>query len=149
MYGFLLTTLCMTVAAAGLCGCGKRMLAAPNQSRAIAQACGESSPGPGTCSVPSSTSLSDQYSCISDTSCTAGVNGRCTATFHPGCYCQYDTCTSDASCGGNQVCVCRGTPGSDGANSCITGNCKINADCPQRLLLAERKLWDWWLLLSH
>ena len=130
MYRSLLTTLCMTVAATSLSGCGKRMLSAPDQSRAVAQACSEKTPGPGTCGIPSSTSSSDQLSCISDANCTAGVNGRCMGTVHPGCYCQYDTCESDASCGSNQVCICRDTPEWGGANTCITGNCRINADCP-------------------
>lgn len=126
-----MTPLCVTVAAVGLSGCGKRTLEAPEQSRAVAQACSETAPGPGTCNAPSSTSSSDQFLCISDANCTAGVNGRCMSDIGPaGCYCQYDTCTSDASCGSDQVCACRDTLRWGNGNTCVTGNCRTNADCP-------------------
>ena len=57
-----------------------------------------------------------------------GADGRCLTTKVAARlnYCSYDTCFTDADCGG-KVCTCRESP-SD-ANSCQAGNCKLDADC--------------------
>lgn len=66
--------------------------------------------------------------CQSDTECTMGENGRCltTKTAPRTNYCSYDTCFSDADCGG-KVCTCRESP--NDANRCDPGNCRVDADC--------------------
>ncbi|MEA2751273.1 MAG: hypothetical protein QOI41_5416, partial [Myxococcales bacterium] len=60
--------------------------------------------------------------------CTTGTNGRClkTKVAARNNYCSYDTCFTDAECGG-QVCTCRELP--NDANRCQAGNCKVDADC--------------------
>jgi hypothetical protein len=67
-------------------------------------------------------------SCESDAECTMGTNGRCLTTKVAARlnYCSYDTCFTDADCGGT-VCTCREFP--NDANRCQSGNCKVDADC--------------------
>jgi hypothetical protein len=70
--------------------------------------------------------------CTSDSSCTAGVNGRC-AEQGGGvlyCACTYDTCMHDTDCATGKTCACHGSPyaGGDG-NTCMPGDCRVDADC--------------------
>ncbi len=111
----------------GLLACGGRREA--QSSRPVAEACTAPAPGPGTCAAPSDPT-SVTYQCTGDANCTAGINGRCMATApFAGCGCQYDACSDDASCGGSQVCICRGAADWDSGNTCLAGNCRVNADC--------------------
>jgi hypothetical protein len=72
--------------------------------------------------------------CNSDSDCTeAGVNGRC---INQGggpaapCFCTYDECLVDTDCAAGQTCACHGAPYTDGhGNTCVTGNCRVDADC--------------------
>ncbi len=71
-------------------------------------------------------------SCVQDTDCTAGANGRCLAVGPIACgtACSYDTCSIDSECPDNQPCVCRASSTGWTANSCTTGgNCRVDADC--------------------
>jgi hypothetical protein len=81
-------------------------------------------------------------SCLADSDCTAGSNGRCDSAFRNiySCVCSYDTCTTDADCaqlGG--PCQCRpeaqtagqgiAAPMTTATNFCLGGNCRVDADC--------------------
>jgi hypothetical protein len=83
---------------------------------------------PGDCSGPGPV----PGGCTSDSSCAAGTNGRC---LHPGggpaadCFCTYDTCVHDTDCPGGQICACHGSPYTRSGNTCVKGNCRVDADC--------------------
>ncbi len=64
--------------------------------------------------------------CNSHEDCTAGLNGRC-SDFGRHHSCTYDACFSDSDCGSG-VCGC-GVNARTDANSCMSGNCRVNADC--------------------
>ena len=70
--------------------------------------------------------------CQSDTTCTAGTNGRCVesgggALF---CACTYDACQSDTGCPTDETCACHGSAYVGGqGNACTQGNCRIDSDC--------------------
>ena len=68
--------------------------------------------------------------CKSDAECTAGTNGRCTAS-RIGLTCTYDTCAADSDCTQtNGVCACRDQGGLGTNNQCTQGgNCRVDADC--------------------
>ena len=101
---------------------GGRVTHVPAVHRATAVACSHDR-GPGTADPQI---MGAQ--CSTDAECTAGADGRClvtTVAAHLN-YCSYDTCFTDADCGG-KVCTCRESP-SD-ANTCEAGNCKLDSDC--------------------
>jgi hypothetical protein len=68
--------------------------------------------------------------CHSDAECISGTNGRCLSS-KGGAQtntCSYDSCFTDAECGGStKVCTCRES--GSAANRCAGGNCTIDADC--------------------
>lgn len=70
--------------------------------------------------------------CSSDSQCTSGVDGRCVISGGGALYCSctYDTCMHDTDCPTGQTCACHGSAyvGGDG-NSCVPGNCRVDADC--------------------
>lgn len=69
--------------------------------------------------------------CKSDAACKAGHNGRC-LQMGLGTYCSYDTCYTDQDClkdGAAGLCNCRESGNSPAANLCVSGNCKLDADC--------------------
>jgi hypothetical protein len=67
--------------------------------------------------------------CISDSDCNAGVNGRCLAI--PNIFaCSYDTCFSDSDCAPRTPCLCRPLPTSQSPNYCAGGSeCATDSDC--------------------
>ena len=102
---------------------GKKGLThAPAIHRATAAACSHDR-GPGDFDT-----MIMSAQCSSDAECTMGTNGRCLTTkvAARNNYCSYDTCFTDAECGG-MVCTCREFP--NDANRCEPGNCKVDADC--------------------
>jgi hypothetical protein len=105
----------------------------PQKHRATAVACPTERPA-GSCTIADG----GTSSCISDSDCTAGSNGRCNSVQRVlyGCTCTYDDCTTDADCqkqGG--PCECR--PAAQGivapvatqGNVCMLGNCRVDGDC--------------------
>jgi hypothetical protein len=84
-------------------------------------------PGPGSCNAASGA----PGNCGSDSTCTAGTNGRC--DFSGGgvlsCQCSYDGCQHDTDCPTNQLCACHGSPLLTGGNTCEPGNCRVDSDC--------------------
>ena len=100
----------------------------PVQHRASDAQCSAPAPA-GDCSTPGP----PPGGCTSDSSCTAGTNGRCIN--HGGgpaadCFCTYDACVHDTDCPGGKTCACHGSPYTDGvANTCVPGNCRVDADC--------------------
>jgi hypothetical protein len=72
--------------------------------------------------------------CASDSDCTeAGTNGRCInggGGVAAPCACTSDKCAVDIDCPAGQTCACHGAPYTDGnSNTCVTGNCRVDADC--------------------
>jgi hypothetical protein len=72
--------------------------------------------------------------CLHDSDCTAGINGRCeTPEFIPlACQtaCSYDACASDSDCPAQVPCDCRTSASDNSANVCVTGSaCRIDSDC--------------------
>lgn len=68
--------------------------------------------------------------CMASAECTMGTNGRCVGNPHDGCRCSYDECQSDRDCPTNALCACRHpTRRGAGANVCLPGNCRTDADC--------------------
>jgi hypothetical protein len=72
--------------------------------------------------------------CSSDSACTMGTNGRCTTSYGgvPNCSCSYDSCQHDTDCPAGQLCVCHGSLYNPGGNTCMPGNCRVDADCNGR-----------------
>jgi hypothetical protein len=74
-------------------------------------------------------------SCVDDSSCTDGTNGRCnTSEGGPivDCVpsCSYDQCASDSDCPAAAPCLCRDSATSGAANTCYGGgNCQVDSDC--------------------
>lgn len=64
--------------------------------------------------------------CTTDADCTEGDNGRCVFG-RGGAYCDYDRCFVDADCAADEVCLCDGSNG--GGNQCVSGDCRVDADC--------------------
>ena len=101
---------------------------APARHRAVATACPAERPA-STCDPGGFPSPA----CAVDGDCAAGVNGRCVGNQRDGCRCSYDVCTRDAECSLGGPCECRlATRGGAGANVCIAGNCRVDADCGPR-----------------
>jgi hypothetical protein len=66
--------------------------------------------------------------CTFDSDCTAAANGRCSD--NRGYWsCSYDKCFNDSECSSGGPCACGGAYGPDGPNTCMAGNCQIDADC--------------------
>jgi hypothetical protein len=84
-------------------------------------------PPPGNCQTMGGPGM-----CKNDSSCTAGVNGRCVESgggvlF---CSCTYDTCAQDADCPAGKTCACHGATYTGGqGNTCVPGNCRVDGDC--------------------
>jgi len=74
--------------------------------------------------------------CAQDSDCNAGINGRC-LWFHAS-YCSYDTCFNDSDCSDNGVCACR--LANNNSNSCVEGNCRVDADCGQGAFCSPSQL---------
>jgi hypothetical protein len=66
--------------------------------------------------------------CTSDAACMANANGRCLLIGGNG-RCSYDSCARDEDCPGTAVCECRPNEASNNPNVCISGDCRIDADC--------------------
>jgi len=72
--------------------------------------------------------------CASDNDCTeAGTNGRCInqgGGLAAPCFCTFDQCLVATDCPHGQTCACHGAPYTGGhGNTCVTGNCRVDADC--------------------
>jgi len=66
--------------------------------------------------------------CAVDRDCTARGGGHCVSS-RVGRICTYDTCYADGDCTMG-ACVCAGgVLGNAGANVCLMGNCRVDADC--------------------
>lgn len=62
--------------------------------------------------------------CVEDSECTDADHGRCLPDpWGGGCGCTY-TCETDADCGGDQACMCRGN-----WSVCLPADCKTDDDC--------------------
>ena len=100
----------------------------PLRHRAVATAC-TAPRAPSTCD-PGGVPMS---ACTADGECAAGTNGRCVGNPHDGCRCSYDECVNDADCPMGGACECRlAGRGAGGANVCIPGDCRVDADCGPR-----------------
>lgn len=119
--------------AACIGACGGSHPAAINHRQDEAQ-CSEPV-GPGVCGCSSCSGVGccsgPEFTCMSDASCTRGVNGRCNGNGPvAGCGCTYDRCSGDRDCPGNETCACHGSPYMYGVdNFCIQGNCRVDSDC--------------------
>ena len=134
----------LTVVLAGT-GCGQRTVLlgrdgaigdasgnrVPQNHRLVAETCAAergTRPVPDSCSVDGGTQLT---SCLRDSDCREGTNGRCSA-MSAGCYtsCSYDDCSADSDCGVRVPCHCRTSPTDFSNNWCVSNsNCSIDADC--------------------
>lgn len=139
------TTLDVSVEASATCPAASTARA-PEYRRATPVAC-PMDRGPGTFSLNLPTDAGSPFApqpcaqdadaslaegqCVTDSDCTAGLNGRCVVGFYS-CHgwCSYDDCISDSDCPGHVPCECR-TSGSDStANACLTSsNCSVDSDC--------------------
>jgi len=45
------------------------------------------------------------------------------------CRCSYDTCAHDTDCATGHLCACHGGAYTNGGNSSVAGNCRIDSDC--------------------
>jgi len=94
-----------------------------------AGACCPSQRGPG----PSGQPYPPGSSCLSDSQCVGGVNGRCSPD--EGLVglggCSYDECFTNSDCPSGTPCVCRSSASDNGANTCAPagGNCVVDSDC--------------------
>jgi hypothetical protein len=73
--------------------------------------------------------------CQVDSMCTMGTAGRCEQNNGGpgGCHCSYDTCQHDGDCGSGMLCACHGSAyNTSGGNTCLPGNCRVDADCGDR-----------------
>jgi hypothetical protein len=67
--------------------------------------------------------------CKNHSDCTDGKDGLCIMRLPSAtCLCTYDACFADSDCAGG-VCVCSG---SYSGNACVSGNCRVDADCGDR-----------------
>jgi hypothetical protein len=58
------------------------------------------------------------------------VNARCSNNVDQlGCSCWTDECSGDSACPAGNTCACRGSPYAAGPNTCVPGNCRVDADC--------------------
>ncbi len=99
---------------------------APTNHRADDSQC-STTPAAGNCMIGGGGGA-----CSSDSSCTAGSNGRCVESMGGAlfCSCSYDACKHDTDCPTNQLCACHGSPFVGGAgNACVDGNCRVDSDC--------------------
>jgi hypothetical protein len=71
-------------------------------------------------------------SCLADSECVNGADGRCTYSvtssgvgMFPSQACTYSTCTTDSQCSSDKLCQCDDLFG----HGCVTAACRVNADC--------------------
>ncbi len=100
----------------------------PLQHRSTPARCtSQRGPGPAGQPYPSGVATT----CMSDSQCTAGADGRCFP--FQGLVgiggCSYDECFTDSDCGSGATCLCRSSP-ANSANVCVHGgNCLVDSDC--------------------
>lgn len=102
----------------------------PKAHRASAEACTAPRAASATSAPRSPTAGHASGHCTQDAECTDGKNGRC-GPLGRRWGCSYDECASDNDCatGADKgVCACRAS-GSNAANTCKKGNCRVDADC--------------------
>jgi hypothetical protein len=107
----------------GKAGSGGQATHEPMKHRPTAVACGEPMGGGG---APNGASP-DPVTCVMNTDCTSGPNGRCIGG-RIGLHCVYDQCFTDDVCRGG-VCEC-GTALGEGSH-CLAAGCLVDADCPE------------------
>jgi hypothetical protein len=95
-----------------------------------APACCTSARGPGPAGQPYPSGVAT--TCMSDSQCTAGADGRCFPfeglVGNGGC--SYDECFTDSDCGSGATCLCRSSAADNSANVCVHGgNCLVDSDC--------------------
>ena len=101
---------------------------APTSHRPTAAAC-PSTRGPGV-NDDAGLPVGAGAQCTSDSQCTAGKNGRCTAGGNAAPICTYDACFTDSDCPKGDVCACGQESGSGREpNVCLEGNCTVDSDC--------------------
>ena len=125
----LLALVAVTVACTSSSGAGQTVPArVPKNHRASTAACPQSR-APGGYPYDSGTPLG---TCVKDTDCTAGKNGRCLG-HGPGAVrydCSYDECFADGDCAGTAVCQCRAADSDVNPNQCLgSSQCRVDADC--------------------
>jgi hypothetical protein len=103
---------------AGASSSGSCNGAVPAQHRAAATPC-----APSPASVPCMTDAE----CVESTGFGGETMGKCTAAQ----LCDFDACTTDATCGGSALCACASTSGPvfSTTNICLTSGCRTDADC--------------------
>jgi hypothetical protein len=72
------------------------------------------------------------FVCSTDSQCAdGGADGRCTNSpgGPAGCFCTYDACGTDNDCPSGQLCVCHDSAYNHDGNTCLPGNCRVDADC--------------------
>jgi hypothetical protein len=100
----------------------------PMQHRPTAMMCPTDRPA-GSC--PFTSDAGSAGTCVSDSQCSMGTNGRCVQEVRlASCSCSYDQCNNDSECSMGGPCACRQTTRSArGGNVCLLGNCRTDADC--------------------
>jgi hypothetical protein len=98
----------------------------PMQHRSQEKTCDHERP-PGVASGPADPIPAGE-SCVSDSQCTHGENGRCNPAINDDQHCTYDDCFADKDCKAGP-CVCGETDWNADANVCLMGNCHTDADC--------------------
>ena len=112
-------------ASGGATGAGGLTGRVPSVHRPTAAACPMVDP-PTSTICPLAT-VGQQDTCVDNSDCAAGVDGRCVGSLPSGrCSCAYDACFSDGDCPGSSVCACSGFYS---GNACVTGACHVDADC--------------------
>lgn len=128
-----LWSLVMAPGAAGCSGSGK---SEPALHRSAATPCpNERAAGIDLVEAPQGCvdNPSASLGCLKDSDCTAGSNGRCTASPGPACqtFCTYDDCRDDSDCESGGACLCRTSSTAPGPNQCAAPgpSCRVDADC--------------------
>jgi hypothetical protein len=87
--------------------------------------------GPGWTSAGACPPDGGFLTCLDDSKCTQGTNGRCFGgPFACSSSCTYDTCASDSDCPASEPCACRASASDSTPNACATGsNCRVDTDC--------------------
>lgn len=114
----------------------------PSSHRAVAALCPRDRDPAG--SLPGSSQRDGAVgTCIADAECTSGINGRC---LFAGC--SYDGCFTDEDCGGSTqagsggACICAAPGLNRAGHGCISGNCRIDADCGPNGYCSENDVFE-------
>jgi hypothetical protein len=109
----------------GKTGTGGKSVREPMNHRPTPVACGVRPPAADA--QPPQGQSPGFETCMTNTDCKSGPNGRCIGG-RVGLHCTYDDCFNDNDCGKGSVCTCGGGMG-DGSR-CLGQGCQVDADCP-------------------